>query len=149
MIWSLYGDPAVRLTLDSEGDETTDRAVHTVGRNSRLLRNHQYVSAVLALRCGSHRQDWHNACWERMKDERGGFDPMDLDVVAKLSEAVEAAEAAALANGEIEDGDYLFAEVFTATSETAVPLPRDVFDGPRDARWDYDRESGNYRRTRG
>lgn len=149
LIWALYGDPIIKLTISKESGEAPAPAEHTVGRNSRLLRNHQYVSAVVALRRGSYRQDWHDACWERLKGEHGDHDSADLDAIVRLTEAVEEAEAVALANGEIEEGGYLYAEVFTATSETAVPLPREVFDGPRDARWDYDRESENYTRTRG
>jgi hypothetical protein len=149
IIWALYGDPIIQLRINTITGAAAGPATHTVGRNSRLLRHHQYLSAVVALRRGSHQQDWHNACWERMKAEQSDFDPTNIDTIIKLAEAVEAAETAALANGEIEEGDYLFTEVFTATSETAVPLPRDVFDGPRDTRWDYDVETENYERTRG
>lgn len=148
-IWALYGDPVIRLTINTEIGAATAPAVHTVGRNSRLLFNHQYLSAVVALRKGSHRQDWHNACWERMKEQQPDFDPSDIDAIVRLAEQVEKAEAEALANGEIEEGDYLYTEVFTAVSQTAVPLPRDVFDGPRDTRWDYDAATGDYQRTRG
>jgi hypothetical protein len=148
IIWALFGDPVIRLTINTDIGAAVEPAEHTVGRNSRMLRNHQYVSAVVALRRGSHRQDWHNACWERMKAEQE-FDPTDIDAIVRLAEAVEEAEAEVLANGEIEEGNYLYTEVFTATSETAVPLPRDVFDGPRDTRWDYDAATENYKRTRG
>jgi hypothetical protein len=149
MVWALYGDPVIRLTINTDIGTAVGPAEHTVGENSRMLRNHRYVSAVVALHRGSHRQDWHNACWERLKAEESGFDPSDIDTIVKLAERVEDAEAAALANGEIEEGDYLYTEVFTAISETAVPLPRDVFDGPRDTRWDYDRSTESYERTRG
>jgi hypothetical protein len=149
IIWALYGDPIIRLTINTEIGAAAKPAEHTVGRNSRLLRNHQYLSAVVALRRGSHLQDWHDACWERLKEEQSDLDPSDIDALVGLAEQVEEAQKAALANGEIEEGDYLFTEVFTATSETAVPLPRDVFDGPRDTRWDYDRSTESYERTRG
>ena len=33
------------------------------------------------------------------------------------------------------EGDELYLEVFETLSPTAVPLPHDVFDGPRDRRW--------------
>lgn len=80
--------------------------------------------------------------------QQPAFDPSDIDSIVRLAEQVDEAEAAALANGEIEESDYLYTEVFSAVSETAVPLPQDVFDGPRDTRWDYDSATGNYRRTR-
>jgi hypothetical protein len=149
IIWALYGDPVIRVTISTEMDGAATPPQHTVGRNSRLLFNHQYVSAVVALRRGSHRQDWHDACWQRMKTEQADYDPTNIDAIVALAEAVKEAETAALANGEIAEGDYLCAEVFTATSATAVPLPRAVFDGPRDTRWDYDPVTENYSRTRG
>lgn len=149
VVWALFGDPIIQLTIDTTTGAASGPPQHTVGRNSRLLFNHQYLSAVVVLHRGSHRQDWHNACWERMKAEDPEYDPSNLDTVIALADRVEEAENAALANGEIEEGDYLFTEVFTAVSETAAPLPRDVFDGARDARRDYDPATGNYERTRG
>lgn len=149
IIWALYGDPVIQISINTATGAAARPAQHTVGRNSRLLRDHQYLSAVVALRRGSHREDWHKACWERLKTEQSDFDPANTQSLVRLAEAVKTAEAAALTNGEIEDGDYYFTEVFTATSETAVPLPHDVFDGPRDKRWDYDAETERYERTRG
>ena len=149
ILWALFGDPIIQITINA-ATGNPGPAQQTVGRNSRLLFNHQYLSAVVALRKGSHRQDWHNACWERLKaEQQPEFDPSDINAIVRLAEQVDEAEAAALANGEIEEGDYLYTEVFTAVSETAVPLPRDVFDGPLDTRWDYDAETENYQRTRG
>lgn len=149
ILWALFGDPIIQISINTATGAASGPARHTVGRNSRLLFNHQYVSAVVVLRRGSHRQDWHNACWERTRAKQENFDPSDIEAILRLAEQVEEAENAALANGEIEEGDYLFTEVFTATSETAVPLPRDVFDGERDTRWDYDRATEDYERTRG
>lgn len=149
IIWALYGDPVIRLTIPEEGVDGSHPPEHSVGRNSRLLRNHQYVSAVVALRRGSHRRDWQTACWERLKVAQPNLDLTDFNAIARLGDAVDQAEAAALANNEIEEGHYLCADVFTATSETAVALPRNVFDGPRDTRWDYIAETEQYTRTRG
>jgi hypothetical protein len=149
IIWALFGDPVIRLTISTDIGASVAPAEHTVGRNSRMLRNHQYVSAVVALRRVTHLQDWHDTHWEKLKAEQPDFDPSDIGAIVRLADQLEQAQNAALASGEIEEGDYLCAEVFTATSETAVSLPRDVFDGPRDTRWDYDRSTENYKRTRG
>jgi hypothetical protein len=149
MVWALYGDPVIRVTINIDISAAAAPAEHTVGRNSRLLRDHQYVSAVVTLQQCSHLRDWHNARWEQLKAEHADFDPGDIKTIGRLADQLEQEQDAALANGEIEGGDYLCAEVFTATSQTAVPLPRDVFDGPRDARWDYNPETGDYKRTRG
>lgn len=150
ILWALFGDPIIQLAINTKTGHASGPAQHTVGRNSRIRFNHQYLSAVAVLRRGSHRQDWHNACWERLKAaQRPEFDPRDIDAIVRLAEQVEEAENAALASGEIGEGDYLFTEVFTAVSETAVPLPQDAFDGPHDTRWDYDSATETYERTRG
>jgi hypothetical protein len=148
IIWALYGDPVVEIPIDVENGGPAGPAEHGVGRNGRLRTRHQYVSAVVALRRRSHLEDWNKATWERLTAESPDFDPADIDAAVELLQRVDKAREAALAAGEIEEGVYLYTDVFATTSPTAVALPRDVFDGSRDRRWDYDATTGNYERTR-
>lgn len=148
MVSALYGDPVIQIPINTITGAASGPAIHTVGKNGRMLRNHQYVSAVVALHQGSHQKLWHDTHWTQLQAE-ADLDPGDLDGLYRLANQLDEMQEAALANGEIEDGTYLFVEVFTATSQTAVPLPRDVFDGPRDSRWDYDPVAGKYAKTRG
>lgn len=148
ILWALFGDPIIQIRINTVSGEAAGPAERIAGRNSRIRFHHQYLSAVVALRRASHLQVWHDACWERLKTENP-HDPADVDAIVKLAEQVEEAQSAALEKGEIEEGDYLYTEVFTAVSETAVPLPRNVFDGPQDSRWDFDAATENYARTSG
>jgi hypothetical protein len=148
IIWALYGDPVIKIPLHVEDGGPGGEAQHTVGLNGRLRFDHQYLSAVVALRHREHAQDWSDENWARIKAENP-IDPRDDDAVFELGKLATAAAQEAEARGEIPEGHYFFAEVFTTISETAVPLPQDVFDGPGDTRWDYDRANENYQLTRG
>jgi hypothetical protein len=119
VIWALFGDPIIQLTISTASGASTQPPLHTVGRNSRLLFNHQYLSAVVALRRASHRQVWRDAYWQQLKAEHPDLDPADIEALVTLAQRADEAEEAALVNGEIEEGDYLYVEVFTATSSPA------------------------------
>jgi hypothetical protein len=48
----------------------------------------------------------------------------------------------------VPEGDYRYVDVITTMSEQAVALPENMFDGPRDSRWQFDADSGGYGRVR-
>jgi hypothetical protein len=48
MVWAMYGDPQVVIEIDPEG-ETVGEPRAQLGRNGRLARDHQYISAVAIL----------------------------------------------------------------------------------------------------
>jgi hypothetical protein len=149
IIWALFGDPAIEVPIAQEGGEPVGEVRHTVGRNGQIRLQHQYLSAIVALRRRSYLQDWEDVMWARLKEEHPLPDPSDTDAIAELMRLADKARESAVAAGEVEEGGYLYTEVFTAVSDTATPLPQGVFDGARDSRWDYDAATGNYVRTRG
>ena len=148
IIWALYGDPVIEIPIRTETGSLAGEAQHTVGRNGRIRFRHQYLSAIVALRHRTNAQDWADANWEQVKREHG-IESQDYEAVSELGKLAMESVEEARARGEIPEGDYFYAEVFTTISETARPLPQDVFDGSRDTRWDYDAATENYRLTRG
>jgi hypothetical protein len=148
IIWALYGDPIIEIPINTESGGPAGEARHTVGRNGQIRLQHQYLSAVVALRHREHVQDWSDQNWARIKEEHP-IDPGDYDAIAELGKIAMESAHEAKAHGDIPEGGYFYAEVFTTLSETAAPLPQDVFDGPRDTRWDYDQATENYQLTRG
>jgi hypothetical protein len=148
IIWALFGDPIIEIPLHVEDGGPGGEAQHTVGRNGEIRLQHQYLSAIVALRHREHVQDWSDENWKRIKDENP-IDPSSYEAVAELGVIAMASAHEAKERGEIPDGGYFYAEVFTTLSETAAPLPQDVFDGPRDTRWDYDAATESYNLTRG
>jgi hypothetical protein len=148
IIWSLFGDPIIQIPLRVEDGGSGGDAVHTVGRNGQIRLQHQYLSAVVALRHRTNAQDWADENWERIKRDHAS-EPGDYEALSELGKTAMESVEEARARSEIPDGEYFYAEVFTTISETAEPLPSDVFDGPRDTRWDYDQATENYQLTRG
>ncbi len=66
------------------------------------------------------------------------FDPDDADAQNRAADLVLSTAAEAEERDEIPVGDYFFADVFVTMSESVVQLPRNVFDGERDAQWEFD-----------
>ncbi len=130
IIWSLFGDPIIQIPLHVEDGGSGGDAVHTVGRNGQIRLQHKYLSAIVALRHRTNAQDWADENWERIKQEHA-IESRDYEAVSELGKLAMESVEEARARGEIPDGGYFYAEVFTL-SETVVPLPQDVFDGPRD-----------------
>jgi hypothetical protein len=148
IIWALFGDPIIKIPLHVEDGGPGGEAVHTVGRNGEIRLQHQYLSAIVALRYRKHVEDWTDQDWARIKAERP-VPADDYDALIELAKIAGESLHEAQARGAIQDGGYFYAEVFTTLSEAAAPLPRNVFDGPRDTRWDYDAATENYQLTRG
>jgi hypothetical protein len=58
MVWAMYGDPVVRMTVDPTIGAAVGEPQHGVGRNGRLARDHQYISAVAVIGEGDRAADW-------------------------------------------------------------------------------------------
>ncbi len=91
------------------------------GHNGSLWTDHPYISAVAVMRREDHAASWAGAWFDENR--------------AKYDDAQAMAAAFTEASRDAPEGDELYLEVFETLSPTAVPLPRDVFDGPRDRRW--------------
>lgn len=124
-IGALFGDSQISFSPDSEF------FLHS-GRNGRLYvrepngwvrGNHPYLSAVAVLRFIYPQDAWAAAM-------RQSQDADDTNPLAALREAKhllgQQGEAAA---------DAICLDVYESLSESAVPLPREVFAGPHDTRW--------------
>lgn len=76
---------------------------------------------------------------------RTPFDPVgDPEAASRVAALALEETQSAEGRGEIPDGDYLFADVFVTMSVEAKSLPQDVFDGPRDSRWEFDQPTSTY-----
>lgn len=116
---AMYGDLEMQAPMLQDGSLGDFRSI--AGRNGKLTNDHPYLSAVVVVR----RED-HSARWaaEWIDAHHREFDTTEAETAA-LAEAHQDAPK----------GDDIFVEVYETVSETAVPLPRDIFNGPRDTRW--------------
>jgi hypothetical protein len=126
---AMYGDLTLHAPVEPGGTLGEFRAV--AGRNGSLRNDHPYISAVAVVRREDHAAEWA-AKWVDV--HRGEFGLGDADDGGQGARAMVAAFAEASKDGAPE-GDDLFLEVFETLSTAAAPLPRDVFNGPRDRRW--------------
>lgn len=107
-----------------------------------------WVSAV----CGLFRVDraWE---WEREWIERWHAEnwpegpPAELDAYERVM-AYQEELAEARARADPPTSHVFRIDVVETISESAVPLPGDIFDGERDRRWNVNRENGTYERVR-
>lgn len=117
VISAMYGDRelvAPRREDGSVGDFTVG-----AGRDGELGRNHQYLSAVVMLHSRARAIAWSTQWIKKHRTDHSGM--RDL-----------AAAALAAARTEAPEGYDVFVDVFETASDIAVPLPRTLFNGPRD-----------------
>lgn len=145
IIWALYGDPVWKITIDPATGEKMGETEYGADRNGQIRNQHQYLSAVVALRHRTLAQDWSDANWARLREEHG-FDSSDPEASSRLAELALRSAAEAEERGEIPRVEYFFADVFVTKSPHATPLPASVFDGERDSRWEFDEAQDAYRR---
>ncbi|MFB9729557.1 hypothetical protein [Haloechinothrix salitolerans] len=117
---AMYGDPI--LTAPAFDDGSLGEFTMSGGQNGRLRIHHTYISAVAVLRQTSHAAEWARR-WIAENHERYS-DPECLVADLLAAEKIQAP-----------DGGDVFLDVIETMSESATPLPRDVFDGPRDRRF--------------
>lgn len=148
IIWALYGDPVWKIMIDTDTGKPVGETEYGVGRNGQIRNLHQYLSAIVALRQRTNALDWSDALWARLKAEHV-FDPVrDPDGASRVAALALEESQAAEERGEIPEGDYLFADVFVTMGAEAAVLPENVFDGPRDSRWEFDSATSAYVRVR-
>jgi hypothetical protein len=120
IIAAMYGDP--ELVAPWREDGSLGDFTAQAGRNGKLRNDHPYLSAVIMLHCQAHAADW-SARW--IAEHRPKY-PDVRDLTAAFLKA---------AHTEAPEGEDVFVDVFETFSDSAVPLPRSVFDGPRDRRF--------------
>lgn len=151
VIAALYGNPQIVLRIDRKTGAAIDDPQYVAGPDGEIRNDHRYLSAVVLLRHCDRRRDWIDDLANQLRTEFGGDASTDEEAIARWQE-LERRASEAQERGEIPKGTYFRTDVIVSASPDATPLPRDVFDGPQDTRWELDQATGAYvevRRTRG
>lgn len=98
-------------------------------QGERFVRRHPHVSAVATLHCRTNEQDFIDEVMARHPSEDNSLDAATKAAFAGLREVDEAR-----GDGLVPQGEYQWLEVYELDGERADPLPRGLFDGPRDMR---------------
>ncbi|MBS1886122.1 MAG: hypothetical protein JSU06_02950 [Actinobacteria bacterium] len=142
MIAAMYGERAVRVSIVTpENPEPADDPEWFLGRNGVFGGGlHPYLSAVMTLHERSYREEalkrWHQDMNERLADIE--------DRQERIILTYEATREPAFAEADATPGSYRFVRVFEThnIADSAPPVPRDLFNGPRDEFRAYNPENG-------
>jgi hypothetical protein len=118
MVYAMYGDPVARMTIDPTIGAAVGDPEPGVGRNGRLARDHQYISAAVVVGERDRAADWKESMRHRYAE---------LPWLERMKRIDEAA-----ARGECPEGTYHRARVFKTLSPSATPLPPVFFTGDDD-----------------
>jgi hypothetical protein len=147
VIYALYGNPGYTFEIDTETAVTELQAF--AGRDREITSDHPYLSGVLVLRHRTNEQDYADDLPVNLAEKHGWLGPAKtMDEATERALVFSKAMDETTERGEIPDGDYLYADLIVSMSNEATPLPPNVFDGPRDSRWEFDAQTGAYRNTR-
>ena len=143
LLAALYGNPQWAMTIDSQSGAAVDEGRLELGRDGKLTNDHPYLGAIVLLRRRELAQD----AAEKILAERKGRST-DAPKTARERRERMAAAFDELSRHELPDGHYFWADVIETTSEAAVRLPEDWFDGDLDRRWRCNQQ-GRYELIRG
>jgi hypothetical protein len=135
MVYAMYGDPIVVMDIDPDVGGAVGDPRHELGRNGRLARDHQYISAVAILGERERAADFYDEMNRRYAD---------LPAEARW-ERIEDATS----RGERPSGSYHRVRVFKTLTPSAAPLPEGFFDGPHDELFEPNEEGTAYIQVRG
>jgi hypothetical protein len=141
LVEAMYGNPGwVGGFNPDEGRVENLRFEY--GRDGRLRNDHPYISGVAILHERELAREHYNQWRVEWKKTRVPLDnPSDEEIVAEFM----AEQEAWLASDEaanVPEGHVHLVELLTTGSPEAVPVPDNVFDGPRDRRLDVERVPG-------
>jgi hypothetical protein len=143
---AMHGDPGIRFVVDPKTGEQVGELWSEYGRNGAFADLHRHISGVMTIHRGTlaeeavrQWEDENRHRWASMEDriERG---------VAVL----EARDDPALRAAEALEGDFHHVRVYESkwvVLGEAVPVPKDLFAGPRDQVWRIDPRWGEPVRT--
>lgn len=134
LVWAMYGDPVVVMDIDVTVGGAVGEPRHEVGRNGRLARDHQYISAVAILSRRQRATDWYDETAKRHADLPG----------AERWRLICEAET----RGERPEGSYHRVSVFKTLSPSAVALPDPFFAGEHDLVFEPDEQGTAYVQVR-
>ncbi|GAB2498167.1 hypothetical protein GCM10027187_75080 [Streptosporangium sandarakinum] len=123
VIAAMYGDIDAVFEITGPGAEHEGAFWLQAGRNGKLTSDHHYISAIALLRERPHSAAWAKAWFDA---NRRRFDQAQ-DMIAAYLEAAETQN--------VPQGSEVFLSVIETIGEEAVPLPRDLLDGPLDLRY--------------
>jgi hypothetical protein len=138
---AMHGDIGYVFAIDPRTGGAAEEGRFEHGRNGVLADRRRYVSGVLTLHQGSLAREaierWHTEhrhLWEAVEKPR---ERMEAYLAARDEEALAVAGST--------EGDFYFVRVYESkwvALGDAVPVPRDLFNGPRDEFWTVDLATG-------
>ena len=142
LIEAMQGDLTITFDVDTQTGQSVSDPVWTLGEGGRLAGERApWVSAVVGLHRGDRQRDWAQAWIEEWKAKHWPDGPpadretLFTQVLARGKELEGAMQCE-----DVPPGYYYRVDVVEAFSDTAVPLPRTIFDGERDRRWVVNRD---------
>lgn len=144
---ALYGNPQIVMTIDPTTGAAVGEPQWIAGPDGEIRNDHRYLSAVVLLRRCDRRRDWIDMRREELRAELGRDAKTYEEAIDRWRE-LERRASEAEERGEIPDGEYFRTDVIVSAGPDAAPLPWDVFDGPRDTRWELDQATGAYVKVR-
>lgn len=141
---AMQGQLTIQIPMGAEAGQLTEEPRFVLGDDGRLAGDQApWVGAVVGLHRGE--QDWARSWIEQWKAEHWPDGPpadrteFYADVTARAEGLEEAME-----REDVPTGSYLRLDVVEAISDTAVQLPRTIFNGERDNRWVVNREASTW-----
>lgn len=143
VISALYGNPQIQMRIDRATGAAIDEGRFVAGPDGEIRNDHRYLSAVVLLRHGDHRRDWIDRLAAELRQQHGG-DAKTYEEAGERWEELEVRAREAEALGHIPGGEYFRTDVILTASADATRLAEEVFDGPRDTRWELKPETGAF-----
>jgi hypothetical protein len=138
LVEAMFGNPG--WTGNFNPDQGQVENFHfEYGRDGRLRNDHPYISAVAILHerelAREHYDQWR-AEWKKTRDplHYPSYEEITAEALAE-QKAWRASDASA----NVPEGNVYWVELLTTGSPDAVPVPENVFDGPRDRRINVER----------
>ena len=133
LVEAMYGNPGwVGQFNPDEGRVENLRFEY--GRDGRLRNDHPYISGVAILHERELAREHYDRWWANWKQTREPLENPSFDGIIAEAEAAQEAWHASEEAVNVPEGSVYLVEVLTTGSPEAVPVPSNVFDGPRDRR---------------
>jgi hypothetical protein len=141
LVEAMFGDLGVAGAFNAEKGQVENMQFE-YGRDGRLRNDHPYISAVAILNELELAAEYKGKWYEDWKESREmPANPSYEEVAAEVIAAEEAWQGSD-ASRDVPEGNAYWVDVLTTGSPEAVPLPENVFDGPRDSRREVERVPG-------
>jgi hypothetical protein len=138
LVEAMFGNPGFVGKFNAEKGEVENFEFELL-RDGRLRNDHPYISAVTILRERLRADDYYNEWRTEWRKTREPLDhPTTVQIIAE-HETEQVAWNASEASKKVPEGHIYIIEVMTTGSPDAVPVPKNVFDCPRDERVEVQR----------